>query len=68
MCGLPKFFKNVLYDKIDSAKTGKVTKQQFVAYWKKELERVDLKKRMFKIIAKQGASYIGADDFKPLFR
>jgi serine/threonine-protein phosphatase 2A regulatory subunit B'' len=68
VCGLPKFFRSVLFDKIDTAKRNLVSKQQFVAYWKKELERVELKKRMFKIIAKQGNGYITAEDFKPLFR
>lgn len=68
VCELPKFFKNILFDKIDAAKTGKVTKQQFVSYWKKELERVDVKKRMFKTIAKSGTNFITAEDFKPLFR
>ena len=68
VCGLPKFFKSVLFDKIDVGKTGKITKQQFVAYWKKELERVDIKKRMFKVIAKPGTTHITSEDFKPLFR
>ena len=26
VCGLPKFFKTILFDKIDTAKTGKITK------------------------------------------
>jgi hypothetical protein len=26
VCGLPKFFRNVLYDRIDVLKAGKVTK------------------------------------------
>ena len=26
VCGLPKFFRSVLFDKIDTAKTGKVNK------------------------------------------
>ena len=65
---MPSFFKIALFNKIDTEKTSKVTKQQFVTYWKKELERLDIKKRMFKIIAKEGKDYIEAEDFKPLFR
>lgn len=68
VCGLPKFFKNILFDRIDTAKAGKISKQQFVTYWKRELEKADIKKRMFKTIAKPGTNSITAEDFKPLFR
>ncbi len=27
VCGFPKFFRNLLFDRIDSGKSGKVTKQ-----------------------------------------
>ena len=37
-------------------------------FWKKEFEKVDVKKRMFKLIAKLDAEVIIAEDFKPLFR
>lgn len=68
VCGLPKFFKGLLFDRIDKGQTGKVTKAMFVQYWKKELEKWDLKKRMFKIIAPPGNETISSEDFKPLFR
>jgi hypothetical protein len=30
VCGLPKFLKNMLFDRIDSGKTGKITKPHFL--------------------------------------
>jgi serine/threonine-protein phosphatase 2A regulatory subunit B'' len=75
VCGLPKFFRNILFDRIDltsaapATAKGKVTKQQFVQFWKKEFEKIDVKKRMFKLIAKlESPDVIVAEDFKPLFR
>ena len=32
VCGFPKFFKDHLFMKLDTAKTGKVTKTQFAKY------------------------------------
>jgi len=68
VCGLPKFFKTLLFDRIDNGKTGKVNKLQFINFWKRELEKVDVKKRIFKLLAKPGAEVIVAEDFKPLFK
>jgi serine/threonine-protein phosphatase 2A regulatory subunit B'' len=68
VCGLPKFFQSVLFDKIDSSKSGKINKQHFITFFKRELEKNDVKKRMFRIIAPNGVEYITAEDFKPLFR
>lgn len=58
VCGLPKYFINILFDKIDTGKTGKINKQHFLQFWKKEFEKIDIKKRMFKAIAKSGSEYI----------
>ncbi len=30
VCELPKFFTNALFDRIDTSKSGKVNKQQFL--------------------------------------
>ena len=68
VCGFPKFFRNVLFDRIDSAKAGKISKPVFTNFFKRELEKLDIKKRMFKIIGKPGAEFLTNDDFKPLFR
>ena len=32
--GVPKFLKEATFGKIDTAKTGKVKKQQFIQFWK----------------------------------
>jgi len=58
VCGLPKFFSGILFDRIDSAKVGKVNKQHFLHFWKREYEKIDVKRRMFKIIAKAGVDFI----------
>lgn len=68
VCKLPKFFSGALFDRIDSAKVGKINKQHFVHFYKKEFEKTDAKRRMFKIIAKPGSDVIVAEDFKPLFK
>jgi hypothetical protein len=36
VCGVPKFFKNMLFDRIDSGKTGKITKPHFLQFWKRD--------------------------------
>jgi Ca2+-binding EF-hand superfamily protein len=59
---------NVLFDKIDSSKSGKINKQHFITFFKREFEKTDIKKRMFKVIASINPEYITAEDFKPLFR
>ena len=51
VCELPKFFTNALFDRIDANKSGNVNRQQFVKYWKQDLEKWDVMKRMFKVIA-----------------
>lgn len=68
VCGLPKFFLNVLFERIDSGKSGKINKQHFIHFWKKDFEKLDIKKRMFKLIAKAGVEHIISEDFKPLFK
>lgn len=42
-----------------------------MAFWKREFEKIDVCKRMFKVITggkQNGVDHITADDFKPLFR
>lgn len=36
VCSMPKFFKNMLFDRIDSGKTGKITKPHFLQFWKRD--------------------------------
>ena len=37
-------------------------------FFKKEFEKIDVKKRMFQMIAKPGTEVILGEDFKPLFK
>jgi hypothetical protein len=68
VCDLPKFFTGLLFDRIDSGGAGKLNKQHFLHFWKKDFEKLDVHRRMFKIIAKPGADVIVSEDFKPLFK
>lgn len=68
VCGVPKFLKNMLFDRIDSGKTGKITKPTFVHFWKKEFQYADVNKRIFKIFAKPGSEGITTDDLKPMMK
>jgi hypothetical protein len=68
VCGLPKFMKNMLFDRIDSGKTGKITKPMFTLFWKKDFHSIDVSKRTFKIIAKPDADCLTNDDFKPIMK
>ncbi len=37
-------------------------------FWKKDFEKIDVKKRMFKLMAKPDSEFILNEDFKPLFK
>ena len=68
LCGVPKVLNQLLFKKIDIKGTGKVTKAQFQKYYAAELQKADVSKRMFTIIAKTGSKYIEHDDFKPILK
>lgn len=36
VCGLPKFMKTMLFDRIDNGKAGKITKPNFQLFWKRD--------------------------------
>ncbi len=36
LCGLPEFFTALLYSKIDVQKCGKISKTNFLKFWKSE--------------------------------
>ena len=52
VCGIPKFFKNMLFDRIDSGKTLKITKPHFLQFWRRDYQNADIHRRLFKLIAK----------------
>jgi serine/threonine-protein phosphatase 2A regulatory subunit B'' len=69
VCGLPKFFKNMLFDRIDSGKTGKITKPHFLQFWRRDFHNADIHRRLFKILAKsESPDYLQQDDFKPMMK
>lgn len=66
---MPKFFKGILFDKIDTGKTGKINKQAFSHFWRREFQNLDVTKRIFKTLAKsENTDHLNSDDFKPLMR
>jgi hypothetical protein len=38
--------------RIDSGKSGKITKPMFLTFWRREFQNLDLNKRIFKVLAK----------------
>ena len=57
-----------MFDRLDSAIREKINKEQFKTIWQEEYEKLEVSKRMFKILAKPGEKYIVSDDFKPMLR
>lgn len=64
----PKFFKFLIFNRLDSQRKGKISKTAFIDIWESEYEKLEVSKRMFKIIAKPGVDYMSNDDFKPIMR
>ncbi|KAL4505892.1 hypothetical protein ABPG72_013653 [Tetrahymena utriculariae] len=65
---LPNFFNQLLFNKIDKQKSGKISKQVFINYWKNELQLKDPKERCFHVLKKQSNDFIERDDFLPLMK
>jgi serine/threonine-protein phosphatase 2A regulatory subunit B'' len=68
VCDFPLFFRDTVFNRIDTAKTGSVSKAMFSTFWKNEMERLPVARRFFKIISKPGKTEVTPDDFKPLFK
>lgn len=64
----PKFFKFMVFNRIDTLNSGIISKENFNEIWESTYERIDVSKRMFKIIAKPDSEYIISEDFKPMMR
>jgi serine/threonine-protein phosphatase 2A regulatory subunit B'' len=64
----PKFLNSIVFNRLDTANSGSVSKTDFCRIWEMEYERDEVAKRMFKVIAKPGEKYLYNDDFKPLLR
>jgi len=68
LCGLPKIFNQLLFNRIDTGKIGRVTKSQFQRYYTAELRKEDTTKRLFKLLAKPKAKHLEKEDFVPLLK
>ena len=59
----------MLFDRIDSGKTGKITKPGFLLFWKKDYQHADINRRIFKLLAKpETQDVILAEDIKPMMK
>ena len=70
---IPKIFKKMAFDRIKEIekldeKLEKLPKQNFINFYKKNSESVDVKRQVFKLIAKKDKNFIVPEDFKPLFK
>jgi serine/threonine-protein phosphatase 2A regulatory subunit B'' len=68
LCGLPKILNQLLFKRIDSENTGKISKAQFQKHYETQMQPLDVSKRIFTLLAKTGANSIVKDDFKPLMK
>ena len=67
VCGFSKYLVKYAFDKIEK-KNGKVALNGFVDYFENEIVKYDLKKRLFRLIAKPNKNVIVPDDFKKLLK
>ena len=65
---MPKMFNHLLFARLDPKGTGKIAKAQFQKYFATELQKSDVTKRMFTILARPGSKFIERDDLKPLLQ
>jgi len=63
---LPTFFNQLLFSRIDTQRTGTVTREQFMDYWRAKLERADISQRAFEVLRQPGVDYLVHDDFRPI--
>ncbi len=68
LCELPKLFNRLLFKRIDTKSTGKITKAQFQKFYSGEFQKADITKRLFMLLARVGAKYIEKDDLRPLMQ
>ena len=65
VCGISKYLTKYVYDKIEK-KGAKITKEEFLTYFYKEIVKYEPMKRLFRLIAKPNKNEIVRDDFKKL--
>ncbi len=59
-------FSGALFDRLDAARTGRVTKEQFLPFWEARLAEADTAQRAFEVLRREGVPYITHADMKPL--
>lgn len=70
---IPKIFKKLAFDRIKEtekldSKLDKLPKQNFINYYKRNCEGIEVKRHVFNLLAKIDKSCIVPDDFKVLFK
>ena len=70
---IPKIFKKLAFDRIKEtekldSKLEKLPKQNFINYYKRNCENIDIKRHTFNLLAKLDKSCIVPEDFKVLFK
>ena len=65
---LPSIFSGVLFDRLDAGGTGRVTREQFNAFWQERLAGEDTAGRAFEVLRRPGVGHITHVDVKPLMR
>ena len=70
---IPKIFKKMAFERIKEVekldeKIEKIPQKTFVSYYKKNVEGVEQKRQVFKLLAKKDKNFIAPEDFKPLFK
>ena len=70
---IPKIFKKMAFESIKEVekldeKLEKLPKATFINYYKKNVEGVETKRQVFKLLAKKDKNFIAPEDFKPLFK
>lgn len=69
VCNLPSYFNNVIFQRIDAANTGLVTKDAFLSFWvDRRLLIADMATQIFQVLKQEGQNYLTQDDFKPMMR
>ncbi|KAK9059851.1 hypothetical protein SSX86_020555 [Deinandra increscens subsp. villosa] len=69
ICKLPSFFSTALFNKIDVAGTGVVTRDAFVDYWVNGNMLIkDVATQIYTILKQPDLRYLIQEDFKPILR
>ena len=64
----PKFLNLLVFNKLDTDKSGKLTREKFEEKWTEDYEKLDVSRRLFNVIKNSSDDYLHNDDFKPILR